>query len=75
MAGRKINRDNPEDEAFLRAMGPQAIDHNIQQALSMCWMMLPASRRTVENVEIEVRRVVDRAIQNMKEDRDRFKQP
>ena len=53
-------------------MGPQAVDQLIRQAISMCWMMLPAESKNVESVEREIRRVVDRALNNLKEDAAAF---
>ena len=62
--------DDPDKmrETIGAALGPQAIDHQIRQAISFCWAMLPKERRTVEAVEVEIRRLVDRALANLKED-------
>jgi hypothetical protein len=49
-------------------MGPQAVDQMIRQAISTCWMMLPVDKRTTEAVEKEIRRLVDRALANLRED-------
>jgi hypothetical protein len=53
-------------------MGPQAVDHTVRQAISTCWMMLPSERRTVEAVEVEIRRLVDRALKDLQEDARAF---
>ena len=53
-------------------MGPQVVDQAIMQAISACWMMLPENRRTVDNVESEIRRIMDRALANMREDAQAF---
>ena len=37
-----------------------AVDQQIRQAISTCWMMLPAKGRTPEAVAREIRRLVDR---------------
>jgi hypothetical protein len=55
-------------EMMEAALGPQAVDHQIRQAISLCWAMLPKERRTVEAVEAEIHRLVDRALANLKED-------
>jgi hypothetical protein len=53
-------------------MGPQAVDRLIRQAISTCWMMLPAGKKSVESVEREIRRLLDRALDNLKEDTAAF---
>ena len=53
-------------------MGPQAVDQAIRQAISTCWMILPDDKKTVENVEVEIRRIIDRALANLKEDARSF---
>ncbi len=63
-------------QAMMREMmGPQAVDDAIRRAIHMCWMMLPRDRKTVESVETEIRRVVDRALANMREDSQAFGLP
>jgi hypothetical protein len=52
-------------------MGPQ-VAHSIRQAISMCWMALPAERRNVAAVESEIRRLVDRALNDLCEDARAF---
>jgi hypothetical protein len=69
--------DFAEDPDKLREMmettlGPQAIDRQIRQAIFFCWAMLPKERRTVAAVEAEIRRLVDRALANVKEDGQAF---
>ena len=38
----------------------------------MCWMMLPEDRKTLETLEFEIRRLVDRVINDLKEDAEAF---
>ena len=52
---------------------PAQVDLSVRQAIQMCWMMLPKKKRTPKNVEKEVRRLVDKAISDFKEDFDTFK--
>lgn len=68
---------NPDDaekaaESMRSMMGPQAVDQAIGQAISTCWMILPDDKKTIENVEAEIRRIVDRALANLKEDARAF---
>lgn len=63
----------PENEEAMRDMfGPQQVDQTIRQAISMCWMSLPKGKRTAQEVDVQIRRLVDRALQNMHEDSKQF---
>lgn len=65
--------DDPESRKKMRNMfGPQQIDQAIGQAISMCWMMMPEGRKNPDAVAAEIRRIVERALANMKEDADAF---
>jgi hypothetical protein len=66
--------DNPDAVAnMMRAMhGPQGVDQSLRQAVSMCWMMLPEGQKTVDSVEREIRRLVDRILADLREDAKAF---
>ena len=66
--------ENPEEarKAMRDMLGPQAVDRFIRQAISTCWMMLPKNKKNVAEVEAEIRRLVERALQNLKEDAHTF---
>ena len=65
--------NTPENFDAMRDMfGPQQVDSTIRQALQMCWMSLPKEKRTIGNVEMQIRRLVDRALENMHEDAGQF---
>lgn len=53
-------------------MGPQAVDQLVRQAITTCWMLLPEGKKTVADVEREIRRLVDRALANLREDARAF---
>jgi hypothetical protein len=61
---------SPDDMG--RFFGPQQIDQMVRQAVHTCWSVLPPERRTVQNVETEVRRIVERALKDMREDAQAF---
>ena len=44
--------DNPKlaTEHMRSMFGPQGVDQQIRQAISMCWMMLPDDKKNVETV-------------------------
>lgn len=73
-----IERIDPSDsestERFRRMAAPQ-IDQMVRQAISTCWMILPAERQNVDEVEKEIRRIVDRALLNLREDASSFGLP
>lgn len=59
-------------ERMADVFGPAQIDHMIRQAIQFCWMGLPKERRSVEEVEVQIRRIVDRALRDFREDRQAF---
>jgi hypothetical protein len=67
------NSDYEQASQMMREMMvPQAVDQLIRQAISTCWMMLPDERKTAAAVEQEIRRLVDRAFRDLKEDMAAF---
>jgi hypothetical protein len=65
--------DNPDAEGKLRdLMGPGAADQMLRQTLHFAWMSLPKEKRSVEELERVVRRLLDRAIEDLREDQDLF---
>jgi len=65
---------DPKDQRkAMRAMfGPQQVDQEIRQAISMCWMMMPDEKKNPDAVAAEIRRIVERALANLKEDAQAF---
>ncbi len=65
--------DDPDAGDNIRNMfGPKQIDQLIRQAISTCWMILPDDRKNVDEVEKQVRRLVDRALRDLREDSESF---
>ena len=65
--------NDPDAGNKMRNMfGPFQVDHEIRQAIGMCWMMMPDDRKNPEAVAEEIRRIVERAISNLKEDAAAF---
>jgi hypothetical protein len=62
-----------EAERIADVMGPGLVDHQIREALRFCWMSLPKERRTLDEVELQIRRVLDRALRDFREDNDAFR--
>jgi hypothetical protein len=59
-------------EQFHAYFGPQQVDNQIRQAIQTCWMVLPVGRKNVDEVETEIRRIVDRALRDLREDYQSF---
>jgi hypothetical protein len=51
---------------------PGQIDQSVRQAIQMCWMMLPDKKRSVTELEKQFRRIVERALKDLREDADAF---
>lgn len=60
--------DPSEAHAFSMAMGPGQIDTLVRNALQNLWMVLPREKQNVEDVEKEFRRLVERALRDLRED-------
>ena len=62
-----------EDAKQLNAMvGPGHVDQMVRTAIQACWMARPEERRNIDEVEREMRRLVERALADLREDADAF---
>lgn len=61
-----------DDESFREMFGPAQIDVQVRQAIHFCWMGLPKAKRNVDELERQIRRLVDRALRDVREDFDEF---
>ena len=59
-------------EQIREFFSPTQIDHQIRQAIQFCWMALPKEKRNVDELERQIRRLVDRALRDLREDFDEF---
>ena len=65
--------NDPEAGDKMRKMfSPSQVDEQIRQAIQFCWMMLPEDKRTIDELEKQLRRIVDRAIKDFREDAQAF---
>jgi hypothetical protein len=61
------------DEGQWREMfGSGQPDLMIRQAIQYCWMMLPKEKKTVKDLEGLMRMLLERALQNFREDMKTF---
>lgn len=70
IAGDPKNKNRAKEMRDL--FGPQAVDGAIRQAMSMCWQMMPDSKKDMASLEAEIRRIFERALDNMKQDAKAF---
>lgn len=65
--------DNPENMKKFRAMmGPSQVDQMLRHAISACWMILPDDKKTVDELERQLRRIFERAMRDLREDEAAF---
>jgi hypothetical protein len=66
--------DGGEDaaEKMAEMFGPGQIDQMIRQGIHFCWMALPKDRRTADELEKQIRRIIDRALNDFREDQEQF---
>jgi hypothetical protein len=68
-----IQSNDPDAAKKMRQMfGPGQVDEQIRQAIHFCWMMLPEDRKTVDELEKQMRRIIDRAFKDLREDSEAF---
>jgi hypothetical protein len=69
----KLDPNDPDQGKRMRAFfSPEMVDRQIRQAIQFCWMALPPEKQTVEEVEQQIRRIVDRALRDLRDDADSF---
>jgi len=70
----EANQGLPENaaERMAEVFGPAGIDQFIRQAIQQCWMLLAKEKRTPEELETQIRRLVDRALRDFRDDLDVF---
>lgn len=65
--------DDPDANNKMRQMmGPGHVDHQVRQTLQLCWMILPDDKKTIDELEQQFRRIVDRAFRDLREDAEAF---
>ena len=52
--------------------GPSQVDQMIRQGINFCWTALPKERRSTDELERQIRRLVDRALRDFREDQKAF---
>lgn len=69
----KFDAKDPEAMNRMQALfGPLQVDQQIRQAIQFCWMAMPPDKQTADEVEKQIRRMVDRAFRDLREDSESF---
>src|SRR5579885_385820 len=72
----KLDPKDPESlRKLLRRTSPDAATDSIRRASIFGWRLLPKDQRTEEDRERVIRRSIDGAIREFREDKDRFLNP
>jgi hypothetical protein len=61
-----------DPEKLSEFFGPEQVDQFIRQAVTFCWGCLPKEKRNPEELERQIRRLIDRALRDFREDREAF---
>jgi len=61
-------------QAMMSMMGPGQADSMVRHAVQHIWMILPEEKKTLAELKAQMQRLVDRAIDNLKEDAAAFGQ-
>ena len=61
----------PDPEKLAGFFGPGAVNQQLLQVIQTCWLLMPPEKQTLDHVEQEIRRLVDRAFRDMREDEKR----
>jgi hypothetical protein len=68
-----FSKDDPDAAKKMRAMfSPGQVDQSVRHAIQMCWMMLPENGKSTDELEKQFRRIVDRAIKDLRDDAKAF---
>lgn len=69
-----FSTDDPDAEEKMRQIfDVSMVDQFVRQAIQTCWMCLPANKKTVEEVERQMHRLMKRALKDLREDRKAFR--
>ncbi|HZL37332.1 MAG TPA: hypothetical protein VFC78_18585 [Tepidisphaeraceae bacterium] len=76
MAQFSLSSAGADDEYAAEKMsdffGPGQVDQTVRQAIHFCWMTLPKERKNADELEKQMRRIVDRALKDFRNDAEQF---
>jgi hypothetical protein len=68
-------KESERQRRAVAEMGPQAIATFLRQAIQLAWMSSPEPKRTVADVGLVIREILDGLLRDMAEDLNRFDHP
>ena len=71
----RFGEGDQSEERMAEFFGPGQIDQTVRQAIQFCWMGLPKERRNPDELEKQIRRIVERALKDFRDDLDAFRRP
>jgi hypothetical protein len=57
-----------EQEGKMREFAAANVDNQIRIAIGSCWLSLPVGRRSLDELETQMRRLVERALRDFRDD-------
>jgi hypothetical protein len=63
---------NPDPDKIRAMFGPGQVDQMLRQAIQMCWMILPSNKKNADELERQIRRLMERALKDMRKDINAF---
>lgn len=72
MAHSSIEGEGENTQSMSDVFGPGHVDASLRQTLQILWAILPADKKNIHGVEAELRRLVDRALRDFREDAEHF---
>jgi len=67
----KVSKGAAEEE-MAELFGPGQADQMLRQAMQFCLLALPKDRRNADELERQIRRLVERALKDFREDSEAF---
>jgi hypothetical protein len=64
--------DESGEEQMREFLSAGQVDQMVRHAIQSCWMALPKEKRSTDELKRQLNRMIDRAIQDMEEDRREF---
>jgi hypothetical protein len=60
------------ESAMAKVFGPNLVQSRIDEAIFFEWLVLPEDKKSMDNLEAEIRRLVDESFQNLRKGRKRL---
>jgi len=68
-----VPNDDKQSPDPIIQLGPGAVERAVQNAIEICWLILPPQKKSVDCLEYELKRILERTLQNIREDEQAFR--